>query len=155
LANLSAAIPTGVMTFEIDTGIIKVGDGATLYAALPITTTLATIANLSTVYAKGLASATEAQSSADQASTAAVAAGSAANLAAAAAQNAASSALAAENNLTLIAGLVTGSAGGVASQTLMATLFASLMKAYLMSLPTVEPQQANTPWLNGRQLALS
>ncbi len=122
-ASLTTPIPLGTLTIESDTGIIKAGDGSSLYSALPILTSARNISNLSKTYIEGLTASTTASSSATSANQAATQAALAATQAASHAQSAASNAAAAaadSANLTgsisqltaQVSGLSAGGVGG-------------------------------------------
>jgi hypothetical protein len=124
--NLNAPVPDGILLIALDTGEVKVGDGSTLYASLPTLVTLKSIANLTSVYAEGLAKATSAQASATQAATAAVQAGQSANSSQASAKNAAASAAAALAELqTIMTTLGKTIVGGSVNANLMSVTLAS------------------------------
>src|ERR1700692_2134181 len=45
-SNLTTPVPNGLVTIESDTGILKRGDGVTLYAQLPVFFNLSTLTQL-------------------------------------------------------------------------------------------------------------
>ncbi len=102
LASMTTPVLLGVMLIETDTGVIKIGDGISLYQALPVLTTVQNINTTSSTLAKVLLQNSQAITSLNQANQAAIESGAAAVTASQSAINALSAATSARSDLNQI-----------------------------------------------------